>query len=409
MLFSVPYGHSDLHFEIAWGADVAETCLPDAPPPELRLPALNFRNSVRALVIFTDATRHAPNRWFAERILPTLPFPKEQIHFLCAVGMHRPSTYAEKVALLGEDIVNQYQILDHDPNTAITVGQIDGIPVQVNRLLVEQGTYVIAFGVVEPHQYAGYSGGMKTAVIGCGGVQTIEQTHGAAMLDREGVRLGVIENNPFQNFVRRAGAAIGSELIVNAVMPTPDRITHAAAGGIEVHDQLVAAARQLYETPVPNAPYDVVIAGVTPPKDANLYQASRAATYIALSGSPVLRRGGVIILPARLPEGAGQGAGERNFFQVLQQFGEHPDDLIHYLRERGCQAGQQRAYMIAQMLQTYHCIIVGAEEPRLLHKTGLRSSPTIEAALAQAAELLGIPQPRTLVVPDALRTLPRPA
>lgn len=402
-VYTVPYADGDLQFDLPHGADVAAVKLENILSAELQVPPLAVGDAVRAVIVFTDATRHSPDQWFAEKILAALPL--ENITFLCAVGMHRPSTHAEKVAKLGAAIVGKYPVVDHDPAQVVTIGEIDGIPVEVNRLLVEPGTLIIATGVVEPHQYAGYSGGAKTAVIGCGGERTISLTHGPAMLDRDGVRLGAIENNPFQQFVRRAGERIGVSQIANAVMPAGNRIAAAAVGDLRVFDELVLQARKLVETPVPNAPYDVVIAGVGAPKDANLYQASRAATYIGLSHTPVVRQGGVIIVPARMPDGAGEGTGERNFFAILRQFGP-TTTLIHHLRQHGCQPGEQRAYMIAQLVEKYHCIFVGAKDPSVVTEAGLLHAATPEEAFRMAAERCGTMRPKTLVVPHALNTLP---
>jgi nickel-dependent lactate racemase len=408
MCFSVPYGNSRLTFDVPWGADcVAIAADHPAAPIDLTIPLLDIGGCTHAWIVFTDATRQSPDQWFVERILRALPLPADRVRLMCAVGMHRPSTQAEKITKLGQRIVEQYQVVDHDPSQVITIGEIDGIPVEVNPALVEPGTFLVVTGVVEPHQYAGYSGGAKTAVIGCGGAGMIGLTHGPAMLDRPGVRLGAVAGNPFQEFVRRAGALIGVDVVINAVMPVHDVITHAAWGGIEIHDQLVAAARALYEIPVPRAPYDLVIAGVGAPKDANLYQASRAATYIGLSQAPVIRRGGVILVPAALPEGIGTGTGEQNFTAILRRLGP-TGALIQSLRTNGCQPGEQRAYMIALLLAACHCIVVGSPDPALVTGVGLRHAPSMEAALEEAVKLLGVPNPKTLIVPDALRMIPIP-
>jgi len=405
--YRVPYADSELTFNApaGWLVDVAQTAIPDLPPIPLDVPPIDIGDHDHAIIIFTDATRHSPDQWFAQKILAALPLPAEKVTFLCALGMHRPSTHQEKIDKLGAEIVARYAVIDHNPAGVVTIGEIDGIPVEVNPLLVQAGAFVIMTGVVEPHQYAGYSGGAKTAVIGCGGARTIGMTHGPAMLDRAGVRLGEIAGNPFQDFVRRAGAMIGVDMIANAVMPAHDLVTHAAVGRVAIHDDLVAQARRLYETPVPNAPYDVVIAGVGAPKDANLYQASRAATYIGLSGTPVLRQGGVIILPALLPEGAGTGVGEQNFYAALQQYGASAA-LMAQLRARGCQPGEQRAYMIAQLLGQYHCIVVGASDPDVVTGVGLHHTETLAAALTMAARLCGVPTPKLLIVPEAVKTIP---
>jgi nickel-dependent lactate racemase len=321
--------------------------------------------------------------------------------------MHRPSTHAEKIAKLGAAIVGKYRVIDHDPASVVNIGEIDGIPLEVNPEIIAPGTFLAMTGVVEPHQYAGYSGGAKTAVIGCGGATTIGMTHGPRLLDRDGVRLGSIDGNPFQDFVRRAGEIVGVDVIANAVLPEPDHLVAAAVGPVTIHDDLVKTARAIYETPVPNALYDVVIAGVGAPKDANLYQASRAATYIGLSGAPVIRPGGVVIVPATMPEGAGEGKGEQNFYEILQEKGAGAA-LIRHLRAVGCRPGEQRAYMMAQLLEKVHCIFVGANDPGVVTGANLMHAPDMASALAQAADLCGSQSPKTLVVPHALKCIPTP-
>jgi nickel-dependent lactate racemase len=128
-----------------------------------------------------------------------------------------------------------------------------------------------------------------------------------------------------------------------------------------VHDQLVETARRLYEVPVPQQ-YDVVVAGIGSPKDVNLYQASRAPTYVGLASRPVVREGGVIITPARCWEGAGQGASEQRFFDKLSKAGDL-SALLDDMRQHGAQAGEQRAFMLAQVLLKNTVIIVGSECP----------------------------------------------
>ena len=400
----IPYGNNKLEFELPWQADVIAPPNFESPIPELTIPPVNLDGYSRAVIIFTDSTRHSPDQWLCEKILESLSLAPEKITFLCAIGMHRPSTHVEKVAKLGRGIVEKYQVIDHDPKTVVTIGEIDGIPIEVNPLLAEPKTFVIMTGVVEPHQYAGYSGGAKTAVIGCGGANTIRLTHGPKMLDQNGVRLGKIEGNPFQEFVRKAGELIGLNLAVNVVMPK--KVAFVEFGNPqEVHDSLVAKARKIYETPVPHGDYDIVIGGVTPPKDANLYQASRAATYLGLSANPVIRKGGTIIVAAPLPEGAGEGAGEQNFYEALEKW-KPTQTLIRHFREQGCRPGEQRAYMIAQLLQDYEWIFVGANAPNLLNKIGITHAPDMQTAIELAPKRGDNRHPKVLVVQEALKSIP---
>ncbi len=357
--------------------------------------------SLRVCLVFTDATRACPDRIIIPAILRELDrahVPDDHITLLCATGLHRPSTHAEKIAKLGRDVVERYRVLDHDPSQCVAQHGVS-----VNRSLWDSDL-CIATGVVEPHQYAGYSGGGKTVVIGCGSEETIGLTHGPQFLDRLGVRLGQIAGNPFQQFVRDSAQAIGLKFVVNVVLDGDGRAIAAQAGNpIAVHAALVAVARSVYEVPIAQA-YDVAIAQVDPPKDVNLYQASRAATYLGLSATPPIRAGGIIIVAAQCPEGAGQGLGEQRFYAALSQ-AHDLQQLLERFRQNGCRAGEQRAYMLAQVLLKHEVIVAGSHYPQLMEACHLVAAPSLAEALADARRKLGAAA-RVLYLPHPLQTIP---
>jgi nickel-dependent lactate racemase len=358
----------------------------------------------RVCIVFTDATRACPDQILVPAILRELESAgvnDANITLLCATGLHRASTRDEKIVKLGQAVVDRYKVIDHDPSTAVPSGARNDIVVHP---LLLQSDLIIATGVVEPHQYAGYSGGGKTAVIGCGGEATISETHGPKYLDQAGVRLGRVEGNPFQQFVREAARSIGLQFVVNVVLDGEGQAVAVRAGDpIAVHDELIGLAKKLYEVSVPQQ-YDVVIAKVALPKDVNLYQASRAATYIGLSATPPIRSGGVIIVEARCPEGAGQGVGEQRFLAALSR----PIDLEQLLsdfRARGCRAGEQRAFMLAQVLLKHEVIIAGSECPEIVRACRLSAAETIEQAIDLARRKIG-ECAAVLELPHPLQTLP---
>jgi lactate racemase len=389
----------------------------------------------RVCLVFTDATRACPDHILVPAILRELDragVPADHITLLCATGLHRPSTREEKIAKLGRDVLERYRVIDHDPSDCVTphlpVGAgvlsraaAKNLDVEANlfqqgemlrfarhdiavNTLVLDSDLIIATGVVEPHQYAGYSGGGKTVVIGCGSEETIGLTHGPSFLDQLGVRLGQIAGNPFQQFVRDAARAIGLRFVVNVVLDGEGRAIAVQAGDpIAVHDALAAAARLVYEVPVPQQ-YDVVIAQVDPPKDVNLYQASRAATYLALSATPPIRPRGVIIVTARCPEGAGQGRGEQRFFTALSQASDLRQ-LLDDFRHRGCRAGEQRTYLLAQVLLDYTVLVAGSQCPAVVQACHLGAAGSLDEAIAYAQRQIG-PAAQVLYLPHPWQTVP---
>jgi nickel-dependent lactate racemase len=330
------------------------------------------------------------------------------ISLLCAVGLHRASTQSEKRAKLGGSIVDRFRVIDHNARDKRNLVQVDyaedGTPFLVNKLAYD-ADLLIATGVVEPHQYAGYSGGAKTVTIGCGGEETVATTHGPSMLGRPGVRLGRVEGNPFQEAVRHVAAQSGLDFVLNVVQDGKRRVLNVAAGApAAVHDYLVGCARRVFEVPV-RRQYDLAVAGVGAPKDANLYQASRAITYLQLASTPAVRPGGVLILPVPCPEGAGQGIGEQRFLAALR---DAPDvgSMLEEMRASGYQPGAQRAFALGQVLAQNEVIVVGAQNPGLISDCKMIAAATMEEAFSISVRRLGI-QIEALVVPHTLQTVVR--
>jgi nickel-dependent lactate racemase len=148
----------------------------------------------------------------------------------------------------------------------------------------------------------------------------------------------------------------------------------------------------------------VVIGGVGFPKDANLYQASRAASYLFFAPTPVVKPGGFIIIPARCQEGAGEGVGEQRFFEAMRDAEDMPS-LLAELRRTSYPPGAQRAFIMAKVLEANPVIIVGAECPEIVRQAKMIPAATMEEALGMAAQALGS-ELDVLIVPHALLTLP---
>jgi nickel-dependent lactate racemase len=232
----------------------------------------------------------------------------------------------------------------------------------------------------------------------------IAYTHGPHMLDHPGTRLGRIEGNPFHEAITEAARRAGLRFIVNVVQDDHKRVVYIGAGEPEAtFKELVAFARTIYEVPVPKQ-YDVAVGGVGYPKDANLYQASRAASYLFFAPTPVVRPGGFFIVPAPCGEGAGEGVGEQRYLKAMQAA---PDVqfILDDARRNGYPPGQQRAFVMAKVLEQNPVIIVGAVDPDLIRSAKCLAAPTMEAAFHMVSEKMGDGLD-ALIVPHALLTLP---
>jgi nickel-dependent lactate racemase len=344
-------------------------------------------------VVVTDVTRATPDDVLLDALMRELAaagVDREQVSVVVGLGLHRPMTDEELEAGLGEhaDLAE-----NHDPETTVPVGDVDGVPVEINETVVAADS-VLSTGMVEPHQYAGFSGGAKTVVVGAGSESQIGYTHGPEMLADDGVRLGRVADNPFREFLDDAGDLVGLDFALN-VTHGPGGILGASAGDPRaVVRDLAETARGVLATAV-TAEYDAVVAGVGAPKDANLYQATRAATYVVLGANNPLRADGRVVLPAALPEGAGDGTGEQRFYEWLSG-ATTPDALYDEMRE-GYAAGAQRAFVVARTLREHDIYVTHSRRPAVVEECLMHASETVAGAVEPGSDVL--------VVPDALDTL----
>jgi nickel-dependent lactate racemase len=368
----------------------AESAVADPHGPEL---ASIADPDDEVTIVVTDVTRATPDDVLVDVLLEELTragVEREQVTVLVGLGLHRPMTDEELRAGLGD---HADKARNHDPEETVQVGTVDDCPIAVHRTVAE-ADLVLSTGMVEPHQYAGFSGGAKTVVIGAGGEPLIRDTHGPEMLARDGVRLGRVADNPFRETLDRAGDVVGLEFCLN-VTHGPAGILGASAGRPrDVVSDLAAVAKDARSVPVTGT-YDAVVAGVGAPKDANLYQATRAATYAVLGDRNPLRAGGRVVVPAALPEGAGEGTGERRFHDWLG--GAASADELYEAMADGYEPGAQRAFVVARVLRDHEVYVTDSDAPAVVEDCLMHAAGSVDAAVGSGSDVL--------VVPDALNTL----
>ncbi len=344
-------------------------------------------------IVVTDVTRATPDDVLLAALVAELQSAgvgREQITVVVGLGLHRPMSDGEIQEALGEFAP---LAVNHDPEATVTVGQVDGVDIEIHES-VANADRVLSTGMVEPHQYAGFSGGAKTVVVGAGGESQIGYTHGPELLGQDGVRLGRIEDNPFRAFLDRVGDLVGVDFCLN-VTHGPSGILDAAAGDPRaVVETLANSARDALSVEVTDT-YDAVLAGVGAPKDANLYQTTRAATYVALGDYNPLVDGGRLVVPAELSEGAGTGTGEQRFHDWLST----ADDAASLYREmaEGYEPGAQRAFVVARVLREYDIWVTNSDHPSVVTDCLMHAAPEPGDAIPPGSDVL--------VVPNALDTL----
>ncbi len=370
---------------------------------------------MRITIAVTDATRPVPNEAFLDAIFDALDaggVHRKDVTLLIALGMHRRTTEPERLELLGHwaERVRVRDAQGADPDTYRFLGHLEvedlpaTVPVHLHEAVLDCDL-LLATGIVEPHQYAGFSGARKTVAIGCAGRETIGALHGIPFLEAPGTRLGRLDGNPLHRALTAIAERAGLGWVLNVARSASGTPIAVASGDPSaVLEDLVSRLEPTTFVPVEGPPFDLVVAGVGAPKDANLYQASRALTYLAFAPRPVIRSGGWVLIPAPAQEGAGEGPGEREFLEACRR-AETPASMLESLREKGFGAGGQRAFMVGKALAQTHCGIVGALHPDTVRACHLSPFEDPAAAIRAVARTLDS-SARVLVVPHALATIP---
>lgn len=363
----------------------------------------------KVLIVVPDATRSAHLREILPPILENISAPSRTIDIIIATGLHKPHNYERVRDLLGSAVLKSYKVFQHDAlkGTMIDFGRTAyGIPVTLDSSL-KNYDYVISVGVIEPHLYAGYSGGAKTIAIGLAGEATVNATHSIKFLDNPAVAIGSVEGNPFQETLWHImeNAGIKSLFSINVVNNSDGKVLKIFSGPVtNVFSKGIEFAKTVFEIEVKEEA-DIVICGIGRPKDANLYQASRAINYVLNVDKPVVRKGGVVIVTAELRDGVGDSLAENRFYQELKNMSS-PADFVSHVKMNGCIAGEHRAYMVARSLLDYNVIFVTRQHMSLMEGLPFKHFHNSSDALNFAQIIIG-KEPKIYVIPRALATIAR--
>ena len=270
---------------------------------------------------------------------------------------------------------------------------------KISKIALESD-FLISLGVVEPHQFAGFSGGYKTVSIGIADDNTISRTHSARVLKKSKIKRGQIDGNPILEEIIEIGKKTGLNFIVNVILGKNNKVLEIESGEpVETHKNLIKKIKHLYEIPLKKS-YDVVICGVGYPRDSNLYQATRAASSLYFANKPIINHGGYIIIPAPCPEGAGTGIGEQRFFSMLKN--KTIDEILNINEE--FKAGEQRSYFVAHVLKNCKIIIVGCKMPEIIKDAKMIPAKDMEEAFDIVKNDFN--KIEMLLIPNVLSSLP---
>lgn len=367
------------------------------------------RGKTKVCIVVTDITRPSHDDIILPLIVEELEkggIKADDIIILVATGLHRPNTDTELIEMLGKDIFHKIKVVNHvasDKLSLVNLGETSlGCPIWMNKLVAD-ADFTISTGIIEPHFFAGFSGGRKGIAIGAAGEETIKFQHDPKVFDHPKTQLGNLEGNIFHQNAREIAKMAGLDFIINLIFNHEGEIGGVVAGDFEeAFQQGVKIAREIYQVEIKEQA-DIVIAGVGYPKSTNLYQGTRGASCIAFSQYPVVKKGGIIITPIPAEEGPGEGLGEQRFYELMKN-ADDLDSLINDIREIGYPAGGQRAYLLALTLKHAELIITNTKETQAVENMFMKSMTSLEDAIRYGLKRFG-DDAKIMVLPHSVQVM----
>lgn len=365
------------------------------------------RGKQRVTVIASDHTRPVPSKLLMPAILAQIRKgnPAADITILIATGCHRDTSREELVAKFGSEIVEKEKIVVHncdDAENMCLLGTLpSGGPCWVNRLAVE-ADLLVSEGFIEPHFFAGYSGGRKAVLPGVAGRETVLANHCAEFIADPAARAGSLEENPIHRDMVWAARQAGLTFILNVVLNSEKQVIHAVAGhAVSAHKAGCAFLERLCG--VKAAPADIVIStNGGYPLDQNIYQAVKGMT----TAEATVKDDGVIIMLAKSNDGHGGEA----FCRELAA-GDDMDALMADILRRPrnqTRPDQWQAQIMIRILQKARLIYISDAPEALVRSLHMTPAKDLTEALALAETMLPTAEPQITVIPDGLGVIVLP-
>ncbi len=353
-------------------------------------------------IAFTDITRATPNDRIIPWLLEHLGGPNDNITLLNQLGTHRPNTREELETMLTPEVVANYRVLNHEPENPKELVQVgttaDGTPALLNRHIVEADLRIIT-GFIEPHFFAGFSGGVKGIMPGCAGLETVMSNHGAKNIGDPQATFGVTEGNPLWEELRDIALKTGPSFLLNVTLNEQRDITNVFAGDIiEAHKTGCVFVKKSAMQPV-EQPFDIVVTTNSGyPLDLNLYQGVKGMS----AGARVLKEGGTLILAAECREGVPDGS---PLDDLLRSAGSI-EEILAMLSTPGFVRPEQWQAQIQALVQRRAEVLVCCElDDATLRACHLAPCADINAEVAKRLAKLGA-DARVAVLPQGPLTIP---
>jgi nickel-dependent lactate racemase len=385
---------------VSWPEDFRAAFAAPLGTPMLRDLA---RGKRRVAVIVSDSTRGVPTAKVMPMVLEELAdagIRSKDITVVVARGVHRPATEDEIRDIVGEESLKGLTVINHDPYEArllVSLGKTSfGTPVEVSRAVYEADLR-ISIGKVEPHEFAGFSGGRKSVLPGIASERTIEINHRPDMLMSPEARPGELSKNPIHLDMVEAAGMLKIHFTVNLVVNQAGETIGVFAGGIEeAHAAAVGFMRSFCQITLKEQP-DIIVTTPGKPLNINFYQSVKPLIALA----PVMAPGGVLVLYCSCRDGLGT-----EDMLIPYEGAQTVDDVIGRLNAE-YKIQMDHALLLGKILRKGIRIVVATPsvDEAVLRKMFLDTASSPQEALKKAMNMVPNPKPKVLFFPQPQRAL----
>lgn len=358
------------------------------------------------VIIASDHTRPVPSKqiipFMLEEIRSTAP--DARVTLLIATGCHRGTTKDELVAKFGEEIVQNENIFIHDCDDRENLVNIGTLPsggeCEINRLAYE-ADLLVAEGFIEPHFFAGFSGGRKSVLPGVAGRTTVLSNHCSEFIADPHSRTGILEGNPIHNDMIWAAKTAKLQFIVNVVLNAEKNTIFAVAGDpFAAHEKGTKFLESLCGAKA--VPSDIVIStNGGYPLDQNVYQSVKGMT----AAEATVKMGGVVIMISKSADGV---AGDHFYHQMADE--PDIDKTLDLLMKRGRNEtlpDQWMTHILIRILKRAKVVYISDAPDDIIRDMHLIPAHSIEEALKLAKEIIGKDDVKIAAIPDGVSVIVR--
>ena len=358
----------------------------------------------RVVIIASDHTRPVPSKLIIPPMLTQIREgnPNADITILIATGCHRGTTKEELIAKFGEEIVRNEKIYIHDcdeTDMLVNIGTLpSGSPCQINRLAIE-ADLLVAEGFIEPHFFAGFSGGRKSVLPGVAGRSTVLGNHCSEFIADPNARTGILERNPIHADMLWAAKQAKLAYIVNVVLNAEKKVIFAVAGEVEAaHKKGTDFLSKLCA--VSAIPGDIVIStNGGYPLDQNVYQAVKGMT----AAEATVKKDGVIIMLARSNDGIG---GDHFYHQLADEPDIDKTMALFLSRDKGQTVPDQwQTQVLLRVLKKASVIYISEMDDAVVEKMHMIPAKNIDEAITKAKAILKKESPSIVAIPDGISVI----